>query len=67
MSANDAESVIPRQRDGFELTRAERAELQELVEELVAATEDRVFWLGRVRETALEIQRRLGAMLDRAD
>ncbi|MFD0772703.1 hypothetical protein ACFQZ2_02070 [Streptomonospora algeriensis] len=67
MSANGAEPVIPRQRDGFALTTDERAELQELVEELVSATEDRVFWLGRVRETALEIQRRLGGMLERAD
>ncbi|MUL42539.1 hypothetical protein FZ103_15390 [Streptomonospora sp. PA3] len=67
MSAHDAEPLVPRQRDGFELTPAERTELQDLVDELVSATEDRVFWLGRVRETALEIQRRLGAMLESGD
>ncbi|GAA4891681.1 hypothetical protein [Streptomonospora salina] len=67
MSADEAEPVVPRQRDGSELSPNERAELESLVDELVAATEDRVFWLGRVRETALEIQRRLGSLLDRGD
>ncbi|QBI52544.1 hypothetical protein [Streptomonospora litoralis] len=46
------------------LTEAERRALRDLVDELIEATEDRVFWLGPVRETALEMQRRLGALLD---
>ncbi|GAA4934390.1 hypothetical protein GCM10023224_13670 [Streptomonospora halophila] len=67
MSADGADPVVPRQRDGFSLTEHERSELHDLVDELVCATDDRVFWLGAVRETALEIQRRLRGMLDRAD
>ncbi|QBI53158.1 hypothetical protein [Streptomonospora litoralis] len=67
MSSDEAGGLIPRQRVESPLTDDERAKLRGLVDELVSATEDRVFWLGQVRETALEIQRRMESMLGKED
>lgn len=49
------------------LTDAERTALRDLLDELVEATEDRDYWLGRARETAMEIRHRLSDLLDRDD
>ncbi|MBB4931096.1 hypothetical protein F4561_001916 [Lipingzhangella halophila] len=38
------------------LTPTERHTLRDLVDELIAATEDRTYWLGTVRETSLEVR-----------
>ncbi|KII00621.1 hypothetical protein LP52_00495 [Streptomonospora alba] len=51
----------------YALTDAERLALRDLLDEMVEATEDHVFWFGRAREAALEIRRRLTALLDGAE
>lgn len=66
-SAEEAAQSAAGPQDGFALTAGERAELQALVDDLISATEDRVYWVGPVRDTALEIRRRMGNMLDHAD
>ncbi|MFD0773685.1 hypothetical protein ACFQZ2_07060 [Streptomonospora algeriensis] len=51
----------------YALTDAERLALRDLLDEMVEATDDHVFWFGRAREAALEIRRRLAALLDREE
>ncbi|GAA4914633.1 hypothetical protein [Streptomonospora salina] len=66
MNTDDPPQEPPPPADSA-LTDAERIALRDLLDEMVEATEDHVFWFGRAREAALEIRRRLGALLDDAD
>ncbi|GAA3764574.1 hypothetical protein HDA32_005050 [Spinactinospora alkalitolerans] len=45
------------------LTPAERDALTALLDELISATDDREFWLGRVRETSLELRDKIAGMI----
>ncbi len=51
-------------RVGVYLTRDEIAALRALATDLVAATDDHVFWLGRVRDTALELQQTIDVWME---
>ncbi|MDT0304852.1 hypothetical protein [Streptomonospora wellingtoniae] len=62
MSADD-HPALPLPSAEYGLTETERRALCDLLDELVEATEDRVFWFGRAREAALEIKRRLDTLL----
>ncbi|GAA4944503.1 hypothetical protein GCM10023224_29460 [Streptomonospora halophila] len=62
MNADEHRALHPPSPE-YGLTEVERRALRDLLDELVDATEDRVFWLGRARETALEIKRRLAGLL----
>ncbi|GAA3739595.1 hypothetical protein GCM10022205_27190 [Spinactinospora alkalitolerans] len=50
-----------------ELTPQERDALKELLDDLIALTDDHEFWLGRVRETSLELRERIAGMVEETD
>ncbi|NYE47638.1 hypothetical protein HDA32_002758 [Spinactinospora alkalitolerans] len=51
----------------MELTPQERDALKELLDDLIALTDDHEFWLGRVRETSLELRERIAGMVEETD
>ncbi|WP_046470902.1 hypothetical protein [Allosalinactinospora lopnorensis] len=48
----------------MDLSPKERHALNDLVDQLVEATEDHAYWLGSVRQTSLELRERLTEWLD---
>lgn len=47
----------------MELSPQERAVLHDLVDQLVEVTDNNTYWLGQVREIALELRARLDSWL----